>query len=93
MSKILFIETSATLRHAMTRLLQQHGYEFDVYEEFNAGLEQLIRSGNHYDGVILGWPDENTSSTDELLAILCEAPFDEIPLIILAHEADSAKLG
>lgn len=93
MSKILFIETSATLRHAMTRLLQQHGYEFDVYEEFNAGLEQLVRSGNHYDGVILGWPDENTSSTDELLAILCEAPFDEIPLIILAHEVDSAKLG
>ncbi len=93
MSNILFIETSATLRHAMTRLLHQHGYAFDVYEEFNAGLEQLVRAGNHYDGVILGWPDENTRSTDECLAILCEAPFDEIPLIILAHEADSAKLG
>jgi len=93
MSKILFIEASATLRHAMSRLFQQHGYDYDAFDEFCVGLEQLVRSGKHYDGIVIGWPEETTESTDELLTILCEPPFVDVPLIVLAHEADSGKLG
>jgi len=93
MSHILFIETSATLRHAMARLLEQHGYEAEIHQAVNEGLAQLVNADNHYDGIVLGWPDQTCTYTDELLTILCEPPYDTLPLVVLAHEADSAKLG
>jgi len=93
MHKILLIETSATLRHAMKKSLAQHTYAVTVHTDFVSGLEHLTEHANDYDGVVLGWPEQNNTSTDELLAVLCDPPFDQLPLIVLAHDADSAKLG
>jgi diguanylate cyclase (GGDEF)-like protein/PAS domain S-box-containing protein len=94
-SKILFIEKSATLRHAMHKLLRQHGYDLEIATDFESGFEQLAEAAPHayYDGVILGWPNQTHASTDELLAALSEPAYANLPLLILAHEADSAKLG
>lgn len=95
MNKILFIEKSATLRHALHKLLQSHDYEVDIVTDFDAGLATLAasESSSHYDGVILGWPNQTHTSTDELLAILSEAPYTQMPLLVLAYNADSAKMG
>lgn len=95
MSKILFIEKSATLRHAMHKLLIRHDYDVEVAPDFDSGLAQLMasESGPGYDGVILGWPNQTHTSTDELLAVLSELPFSELPLLVLANDADSAKMG
>ena len=94
-SKILFIEKSATLRHALHKLLLRHGYEVDIATDFESGLQQLegMDSRSYYDGVILGWPNQTHSSTDEMLSTLSEANFADLPLLVLAHQADSAKLG
>ena len=95
MQKILFIETSATLRHAMSKLLVRHGYEADIAYDFDSALALLVSTDTefYYDGVILGWPNQTHASTDELLATLSEYPYSHLPLLVLAHEADSAKLG
>lgn len=95
MRKVLFIEKSPTLRHAMKRLLSRHGYEADIEHDFDHGMQQLLKveQGLHYDGILIGWPSQTQTSTDELLATLSESPFNQIPLLVLAHEADSAKLG
>ena len=95
MQKILFIEKSATLRHAMNKLLRRHGYEADTATDFESGLALLAGTETEffYDGVILGWPNQTHISTDELLATLSEYPYAHLPLLVLAHEADSAKLG
>jgi len=95
MSKILFIEKSATLRHAMHKLLLRHNYDVDTATDFETGLQQLANAETrfYYDGVIIGWPNETHTSTDELLAILSEHPYVHLPLLVLAHDADSAKLG
>jgi len=94
-SKILFIETSATLCHALHKLLLRHGYEVDIVADFDSGLKHLqgMATASYYDGVILGWPNQTHTSTDELLSCLSEPPLAALPLLVLAHEADSAKLG
>ncbi|VAW91909.1 diguanylate cyclase/phosphodiesterase (GGDEF & EAL domains) with PAS/PAC sensor(s) [hydrothermal vent metagenome] len=93
MQEILFIEHSATLRHAMKQSLINHSYVVDIHEDFETGLKKLTEHLDQYEAIILGWPEENNTSTDEMLAILCEAPYDEIPLVVLSHEVDSAKIG
>ncbi len=93
MHKILLIETSATLCHVMKKSLAQHTYTVTVHEDFVSGLEHLIDNPDEYDAVVLGWPEQTNSSTDELLAVLCDSPYEHLPLIVLAHDADSAKLG
>lgn len=77
----------------MEKDLANHSYEVVVHGDFVSGLEHLIYNQDEYAGVVLGWPEQTNTSTDELLAVLCEQPFDKIPLIVLAHDADSAKLG
>ncbi len=93
MQEILLIEHSATLRHALKKSLVRHSYTVDIHDNFATGLKKLTEERERYEAIILGWPEENHTDTDEMLAILSEAPYDEIPLVILAHEADSAKIG
>ena len=93
MHNILLIETSATLRHAMKKSLVRQAYTVTAHVNFVAGLEHLIAHPNEYDAVVLGWPEQTNTSTDELLSTLCDPPYDQLPLVVLAHDADSAKLG
>ena len=88
MQKILFIEKSATLRHAMGKLLLRHGYEADIADDFDSGLAQLVGTDTefYYDGIILGWPSQTHTSTDELLTTLTEYPYAHLPLLALPPE-------
>ncbi len=93
MRRILLIETSPTLRHAMQKLLADQGYQIEAYSEFDAGLYYLVNQLDELDGVVIGWPDETYASTDELLSLLCEPAYGHVPLVILGHDADSSKLS
>ncbi len=94
MFRVLFIETSATLRHALHKQLQHCDYEVTVKAGYEEGLQQLLtrHDTSTYDAIILGWPTQTLASSDELLATLSEAPYCELPLLVLAHETDPAKL-
>jgi len=90
MQRILIIEPSSTLRHALRKLLDKH-YQTLIETDFSKGLQQLQDS--KFDAVVLGWPSQTHAVTDEILAILSKAPLNELPVLTLAHEADPAKLN
>jgi DNA-binding response OmpR family regulator len=94
MQTILLVETSSTLRHALKRCLMNLGYALDIKSDFAQAMEALNEAQpGDYSGIIIGWPSQTHSSADEFLARLCEAPQMALPLLVLAHEADSTKLG
>lgn len=95
MQKILVVDTSATLRHALKSHLLHHGYTADVYSSFDSALQALEAGQGQmsFQAVVMGWPSVTHSSTDEFLARLTESHHQKLPLLVLAHEADSAKLG
>ena len=90
MQRILVIEPSSTLRHALRRLLDNH-YQILIETDFAKALQHLQDS--EFDAVIIGWPSQTHAMTDELLALLSEAPLNELPVLTLAHEPDPAKLN
>ena len=93
MQKLLFVETSATLRHVLAKSLKKNGYQLEVRNDFASYLEHLHQEHQNYDGLIIGWPEQNDNTTDELFALLCEEPYNQLPLIVLALDTDSAKLN
>ncbi len=94
MLRIMFIEPSATLRHALGKQLRRSDYDITIETDYGTGLNHLLRQKNHlpFDAVILGWPNQTLTSTDELLSRLGEPPFSELALVVLSHEPDPAKL-
>lgn len=90
MQRILVIEPSSTLRHALRKLLDKH-YQTLIETDFTKGLQQL--QDNKFDAVVLGWPSQTHNVTDEILTVLSEAPLSELPVLTLSHEADPAKLN
>ena len=95
MNSILVIEQSATLRHALKKHLSEHGFTAWCEESFKAGLHRLNNDTNccNFSGVILSWPTQTHTSMDELLAELSERDSEELPLLVMAHEPDPAKLN
>ncbi|MFO7603041.1 MAG: diguanylate cyclase, partial [Gammaproteobacteria bacterium] len=90
MQRILVIEPSSTLRHAVRRLLD-NDYQTHIEADFATAMHQLQDS--RYDAVVLGWPSQTQAITDELLTLLSEAPLRQLPVLTLAHDADPAKLN
>lgn len=90
---LLLIELSATLRHATKKLLQGQGHGLTVESDFASALERIRNNGRAYDAVILGWPARTDNDADELLAYLLEVENSAIPVLIMAHEADTPKLN
>jgi len=95
MKKILIIELSATLRHALETMLSQNGYESLCINSFEEAATHLTNAKNctEYDAVLFSWPVQTDTENDELLMRLTDSPFSELPLIVLAHEPDPAKLS
>lgn len=95
MYRVLLIEPSATLARAMQKVLQQQNYVVDISNQLDAGLEILLPPEKcpDYDAIILGWSSQTETSTDDLLINLGDAPYDQLPALVMSHDADSAKLG
>lgn len=94
MQRILFVETSATSRHALSRRLKRGDYDVDVEMGFEDGIARLTAEpSDTYNGVIIGWPSKTMASSDEMLATLSEPPYSDIAVLVLSHEPDPAKLA
>ncbi len=94
MQRILLIEPSATLRHAVDRHLRNSGYSLDIESDFGAGMARLVNEPEFtYAAVVLGWPSQTHSASDELLANLTEPPYTDLAVIVMAHDGDSSKLA
>ncbi len=92
--RILLVEESATLRYILVKALQKQGYELMSLEAFDAALECLKDSGNSYQGVIVGWPNyEDHGPTNELMSLLEDADYSEIPVLLLSHDANLEVLN
>jgi diguanylate cyclase (GGDEF)-like protein/PAS domain S-box-containing protein len=95
MQKILLIETSPTQRHALGKSIEAHGFSVNSLSEFTEAITQLSEMGGieAYDGIVMGWPNQTLEQTDEFLATLEMSQYSQLPVLVLAHEADSAKLA
>ncbi|MBI3561157.1 MAG: EAL domain-containing protein [Gammaproteobacteria bacterium] len=94
MRTILLVEPSSTLRHALKRSLLNQGYALEIKTSFAQATQALDEyTPGDYSGIIIGWPLQTHPSADEFLARLYESPHLELPLLVLAHDVDSTKLG
>jgi len=93
--RVLLIETSATLRHAAKKLLESNGFEATEASSFTKGISYIASAENgvEFDAVCLGWPNKTDNVADELFASLDESQFKHLGVVVLTHEADSAKLA
>ena len=88
---LLIIEASATLRHALQKMLKQRGYSVTSVASYEAGL-QLVRNPallHDYAAVIVGFPLHAPALADELLGLLRGEAHKELPVLILAHSAEA----
>ncbi len=95
MQRILLIETSSTLRHVLGKSIKGHNFSVHSLSDFAEAVVQLSEVGEleAYDGIVMGWPNQTQEQTDEFLATLEVSPYRELPVLVLAHESDSAKLA
>ena len=95
MPRVLLIELSATLRYVEGKLLREHGYEVTAVDDYGAGLRFLNPDhpdADHWAAILVGWPTISHADADELLTVLSGPRFNHVPVLILANEADHAKL-
>ncbi len=88
---LLIIEASATLRHALQKMLRQRGYPVTSVASYEAGL-QLMRHPallHDYAAVIVGFPLHAPALADELLGLLRGEAHKQLPVLILAHSAEA----
>lgn len=95
MKKILLIELSATLRHAAKKLMENSGRPVTEKLSYAEGLAELSTdiASTAYDVVLMGWPIKTDDDADELMSLLTEPAYKQLPVIVLSHEADSTRLA
>lgn len=95
MQRILLIENSPTQRHALETSIKSYGFTVSSLSDFSVAATQLSEMDGieAYDGVVMGWPSQTLEQTDEFLATLETPQYHQLPVLVLAHEADSAKLA
>ncbi len=94
MHKVLYIESSDSQRDRLTRLLAKHEFAVVGIRRFEEAISLMksVTEDKQYDAVILSWPANAQTSTDEFLAALAEPDLAGLPVLVIAHEADAAKL-
>lgn len=95
MHRILYIESSTRQLLKMRRLLSRKAFEVQAVPRFENAMRLLQEASDDkgYDAVILSWPERASPSTDEFLAALAEPELAGLPVLVLGHETDAAKLA
>ena len=87
--RILLVEESATLRYILGKILQKQELELLSVDSFNSAIDTLQNVTLNLDGIIVGWPNyENFEESTKLLVLLDREPYSEIPVILLANDAE-----
>ncbi|MBT4838729.1 MAG: EAL domain-containing protein [Methylococcales bacterium] len=98
MIRLLLIETSATLRHAILKILPKSEYNITVCSTYECGFELLQQIKYNKDenpphGLIIGWPGKTNPSADEVLSLIVEPVFKNLAVLIMAIESEPATLN
>jgi len=87
--RILLVEESATLRYILVKALQKQGYELMALETFDAGYETINNSDTQFDAVVIGWPNYSIhEEADRLIELMEGEAFSELPVLMVAHDAE-----
>ncbi len=91
---VLIIEMSATLQHAVRRLLKAHGYAVATAGTYAEGLRRLRanKAARRYAAIIIGHPRDPHPHAEELLSLLRQPGYRDLAVLVLAHAADAAML-
>ena len=75
--------------------MENSGYDVTEVDSFNKGLTRIagLENDPSYDAVCLGWPNKTDDVADELFASLEEPQYQNLSVVVLSHEADTAKLA
>ncbi len=94
MHPVLIIEMSATLQHAVRRLLKVRGYTVAVAKTYADGLQRLHdRSGaDRFAAVIFGHPQHPHPQADEVMSLLRRSDNRDLAVLVLAHATDAVML-
>jgi len=84
--RILIVEDDATLRYAISRLLERDGFAVDVADDGEAGIDAARNS--EYDVVLLDWMLPKISGIDVCRALRAESP---VPIIMLTAKETEAN--
>ena len=84
--RILIVEDDATLRYAISRLLEKDGFAVDVADDGEAGIDAARTS--EYDVVLLDWMLPKISGIDVCRALRAESP---VPIIMLTAKETEAN--
>lgn len=93
MSRILVIEKSLTLRHALVRRLRELDFELQSVATYEEGLAHLQDAGESFAAVVFGWPERAISISDELLALLDQPSHRHIAVVVLCESGDTSQLS
>ncbi|KAA3627248.1 MAG: EAL domain-containing protein [Proteobacteria bacterium] len=96
MPHVLLVERSDTLRHVLTRLLENAGFETDATANYLEAHDRLVSlSPDHtpYDIVLLGWPKHGEPNAERLLDRLLRDPYRQTGVAVLAQEVEPAIQG
>jgi diguanylate cyclase (GGDEF)-like protein/PAS domain S-box-containing protein len=91
--RVLLIEHSATVRHIGKNYLIGAGYDVEVDQDFKSAYRRFTSGSEDagtFDTVILGCPDITHSDIVALCSLFESQAFSSLPLLVLAHESDSA---
>ena len=94
MYSVLIIELSATLQHAVRRLMKAQGYAVSVVRTYEEGLQRLRDAGamRDYSAVIFGHPLHPHPSANEIHNLLRKPENAKLPVVVLAHDTDTDML-
>ncbi len=92
MSPVLVIEPAATLRYALSRVLEPAGFRPEVVRAYTDATLALGRADADYKAVLIGLPPDSDPGSQALLATLAQSHPD-LPVVLLAHHSDPDSFG
>ncbi len=94
MHSVLIIEMSATLQHAVRRLLKARGYHVTAVRTYEDGLQRLQdnKTAHQYAAIIFGHPLHFHPHADRLQSLLQQPDYRNLAVLVLAHATDAAML-
>lgn len=87
--RILIVEESATLRYMLGKNIQKQGYELISVDSFESAIDILQSAELHLHAVLVGWQNYvHFDESKQLLVSLDREPYREVPVILLATDAE-----
>ena len=92
--RILIVEESATLRYMLGKTIVKQGYELVSVDSFEAAIKMLRSTEEQLHAIVVGWPNyEHFDESKHLLILLDREPYSEVPVILLANDAELELLN